>query len=34
MDALEGSFEIASITALFYLERGVFLYPNGHFPNT
>ena len=32
-DALEGSFEVASATALFYLEKGVSLYPKRSFPD-
>ena len=33
IDALEGSIEIASATAYFYLEIDVSLYPQGCFPN-
>ena len=33
IDALEGSFEVASATALFYLEKGVSLYPKRSFPD-
>ena len=31
-DTLEGSFEIASETALFFLDKGISLYPKGRFP--
>ena len=30
---VEGSVGIASATALFYLEQGVYLYPEGRFPD-
>ena len=33
IDALEGSSETASATALFHLEKGEFLYPKRHFPD-
>ena len=32
-DTLKGSIEIASATALFYLEKDVSLYPKERFPN-
>ena len=33
IDALEGSFEIASATALFHPEKGVSLFPKRRFPD-
>ena len=33
IDSLEGSIELASATALFYLEKEVSLYPKGRLPN-